>query len=88
MEQSNCSLEAVSTRPTQTIFNLTDALYQFNTLCVSVCVCACVQKFFNPRLQRDGSLQGINHNRFMVTDKSIYLGELTEQTVSYILPLT
>lgn len=38
-------------------------------------VCLCVQKFFNPRVLRDGSFQGINFNRFMVTDRAIYLGE-------------
>lgn len=27
---------------------------------------------------RDGTSQGINYNRFMVTDRSIYLGELTD----------
>lgn len=34
-----------------------------------------MQKFFNPRVLRDGSFQGINFNRFMVTDRAIYLGE-------------
>lgn len=38
--------------------------------------CSMEAKFFNPRLQRDGSLQGINHNRFMVTDRGLYLGNL------------
>lgn len=34
-----------------------------------------MQKFFNPRVLRDGSFQGINFNRFMVTERAIYLGE-------------
>ncbi|XP_045556913.1 inactive phospholipase D5 isoform X2 [Salmo salar] len=33
-----------------------------------------IEKFFSPRKQRDGTLQGINHNRFMVTDSAVYIG--------------
>lgn len=77
MEQANCSLEAVSSGPICTIFISTDTLYQ-NSLHNCACVCTCVQKFFNPRGQRDVSLEGINHNRFMVTDRAIYLGELID----------
>lgn len=71
MEQVNCSLEAVSSTPQS---GSRQILLHSNMLHV----CVSVQKFFNPRVQRDGSLQGINHNRFMVTDRDIYLGELTD----------
>ena len=55
--------------------------HTLSMLTAPLCVCLCVQKFFNPRVQRDGSLQGINYNRFMVTDRAIYLGELIDFTL-------
>ncbi|XP_073338624.1 inactive phospholipase D5-like [Pagrus major] len=51
-------------------------LWSLRSLCMEQANCSLEVKFFNPRVQRDGSLQGINHNRFMVTDKAIYLGNL------------
>ncbi|XP_016401422.1 inactive phospholipase D5-like [Sinocyclocheilus rhinocerous] len=33
-------------------------------------------KFFIPQMQSNGYLYGINHNRYMVTDTSVYLGNL------------
>ncbi|XP_034008331.1 inactive phospholipase D5-like [Trematomus bernacchii] len=51
-------------------------LWSLRSLCMDQANCSMEVKFFNPRVQRDGSLQGINHNRFMVTDRAIYLGNL------------
>ncbi|XP_068575062.1 inactive phospholipase D5-like [Cebidichthys violaceus] len=51
-------------------------LWSLRSLCMEQANCSLEAKFFNPRVQRDGSLQGINHNRFMVTDRAIYLGNL------------
>ncbi|XP_068423840.1 inactive phospholipase D5-like isoform X2 [Clinocottus analis] len=51
-------------------------LWSLRSLCMEQANCSLEAKFFNPRVQRDGSPQGINHNRFMVTDRAIYLGNL------------
>ncbi|XP_044229156.1 inactive phospholipase D5-like [Thunnus albacares] len=51
-------------------------IWSLRSLCMEPANCSLEAKFFNPRVQRDGSLQGINHNRFMVTDRAIYLGNL------------
>ncbi|XP_076016533.1 inactive phospholipase D5 [Genypterus blacodes] len=51
-------------------------IWSLRSLCMEQANCSLEAKFFSPREQRDGSLQGINHNRFMVTDKAIYLGNL------------
>ncbi|XP_047459909.1 inactive phospholipase D5-like isoform X2 [Mugil cephalus] len=51
-------------------------IWSLRSLCMEQANCSLEAKFFNPRVQRDGSLQGINHNRFMVTDRAIYLGNL------------
>ncbi|XP_045926801.1 inactive phospholipase D5-like isoform X2 [Micropterus dolomieu] len=51
-------------------------MWSLKSLCMEQANCSLEAKFFNPRVLRDGSLQGINHNRFMVTDRAIYLGNL------------
>nr|XP_061794091.1 inactive phospholipase D5-like [Nerophis lumbriciformis] len=51
-------------------------VWSLRSLCMEQTNCSLEAKFFNPRVQRDGSLQEINHNRFMVTDRDIYLGNL------------
>uniref|UniRef100_UPI003AABFC94 inactive phospholipase D5-like n=1 Tax=Centroberyx gerrardi TaxID=166262 RepID=UPI003AABFC94 len=51
-------------------------VWSLRSLCMDQANCSLEAKFFSPREQRDGSLQGINHNRFMVTEKAIYLGNL------------
>ncbi|XP_049457345.1 inactive phospholipase D5-like isoform X2 [Epinephelus fuscoguttatus] len=51
-------------------------IWSLKSLCMEQANCSLEAKFFNPRVQRDGSLQGVNHNRFMVTDRAIYLGNL------------
>lgn len=51
-------------------------IWSLRSLCMEQANCSLEAKFFKPREQRDGSLQGINHNRFMVTDRAIYLGNL------------
>ncbi|XP_026165865.1 inactive phospholipase D5-like isoform X1 [Mastacembelus armatus] len=51
-------------------------IWSLRSLCMEQTNCSLEAKFFKPRGQRDGSLQGINHNRFMVTDRAIYLGNL------------
>ncbi|XP_035519730.1 inactive phospholipase D5-like [Morone saxatilis] len=51
-------------------------IWSLRSLCLEQANCSLEAKLFNPRVLRDGSLQGINHNRFIVTDKAIYLGNL------------
>ncbi|XP_036978659.1 inactive phospholipase D5-like isoform X2 [Acanthopagrus latus] len=51
-------------------------LWSLRSLCMEQANCSLEAKFFSPRVQRDGTLQGINYNRFMVTDSAIYLGNL------------
>ncbi|XP_035800853.2 inactive phospholipase D5-like isoform X1 [Amphiprion ocellaris] len=51
-------------------------IWSLRSLCMEQANCSLEAKFFNPRMQRDGTVQGINHNRFMVTDRAIYLGNL------------
>ncbi|XP_061600760.1 inactive phospholipase D5-like [Cololabis saira] len=51
-------------------------IWSLRSLCMEQANCSLEAKFFNPRVQRDGSLRGIHHNRFMVTDRSIYVGNL------------
>uniref|UniRef100_A0A8C7UNS4 PLD phosphodiesterase domain-containing protein n=1 Tax=Oncorhynchus mykiss TaxID=8022 RepID=A0A8C7UNS4_ONCMY len=51
-------------------------VWSLKTLCMELANCSmeAVSKFFSPREQRDGTLQGINHNRLMVTDSAVYIG--------------
>ncbi|XP_077351884.1 inactive phospholipase D5-like isoform X1 [Festucalex cinctus] len=51
-------------------------VWSLRSLCVEQADCSLEAKFFKPKVERDGSLRGINHNRFMVTDRAIYLGNL------------
>ncbi|XP_026883982.1 inactive phospholipase D5 isoform X2 [Electrophorus electricus] len=49
-------------------------LWSLKSLCMDMANCSAEAKFFSPRLRDDGSLQGINHHRYMVTDTSVYIG--------------
>ncbi|XP_035610412.1 inactive phospholipase D5-like [Oncorhynchus keta] len=49
-------------------------VWSLKTLCMELANCSMEAKFFSPREQRDGTLQGINHNRLMVTDSAVYIG--------------
>lgn len=51
-------------------------LWSLKSLCMEQVNCSLEAKFFRPRVLRDGTVQGINHNRFMVTDRAMYLGNL------------
>ncbi|XP_055083356.1 inactive phospholipase D5-like isoform X2 [Periophthalmus magnuspinnatus] len=51
-------------------------IWSLRSLCMEQANCSLEAKFFRPRVLRDGNVQGINHNRFMVTDRAIYLGNL------------
>ncbi|XP_029031715.1 inactive phospholipase D5-like [Betta splendens] len=51
-------------------------IWSLRSLCMEQANCSLEAKFFLPRALSDGGLQGINHNRFMVTDRAIYLGNL------------
>ncbi|XP_013884578.1 inactive phospholipase D5 isoform X2 [Austrofundulus limnaeus] len=55
------------------IFNF---VWSLKSLCMEQANCSLEAKFFSLRQQRDGSLSGMNHNTFMVTDRAIYLGNL------------
>ncbi|XP_048865184.1 inactive phospholipase D5 isoform X1 [Brienomyrus brachyistius] len=49
-------------------------VWSLKTLCMELANCTLQVKFFNPREQKDGTQLGINHNKFMVTDSSVYIG--------------
>ncbi|XP_055783681.1 inactive phospholipase D5-like isoform X1 [Salvelinus fontinalis] len=49
-------------------------VWSLKTLCMELPNCSLEAKFFSTREQRDGTLQGINHNRFIVTDSAVYIG--------------
>ncbi|XDV51032.1 hypothetical protein PO909_019988 [Leuciscus waleckii] len=51
-------------------------LWSLKALCVESLRCSLEAKFFVPREQSDGRLSRINRSRFMVTDSSVYLGNL------------
>ncbi|KAG8000249.1 Inactive phospholipase D5, partial [Nibea albiflora] len=51
-------------------------IWSLRSLCMDQANCSLEAKFFNPRVQRDGNVQGINYNRFIVTERAIYLGNL------------
>ncbi|KAK2896286.1 hypothetical protein Q8A67_010774 [Cirrhinus molitorella] len=51
-------------------------LWSLKTLCIESVSCSVEVKFFIPQKQNNGYLYGINHNRYMVTDRSVYLGNL------------
>ncbi|KAL0964524.1 hypothetical protein UPYG_G00325140 [Umbra pygmaea] len=49
-------------------------VWSLKALCMDLTNCSMEAKFFSPRVQRDRTLQGVNHNRFMVTDTAVYIG--------------
>ncbi|XP_072293172.1 inactive phospholipase D5-like [Eucyclogobius newberryi] len=51
-------------------------IWSLKSLCMEQVNCSLEAKFFRPRVLSDGNIQGINHNRFMVTDRAMYLGNL------------
>uniref|UniRef100_A0A8C6T972 PLD phosphodiesterase domain-containing protein n=1 Tax=Neogobius melanostomus TaxID=47308 RepID=A0A8C6T972_9GOBI len=53
-------------------------IWSLRSLCMDQVNCSleAVSKFFRSRVLSNGNVQGINHNRYMVTDRAIYLGNL------------
>ncbi|XP_051503432.1 inactive phospholipase D5-like [Myxocyprinus asiaticus] len=51
-------------------------LWSLETLCVESLNCSLETKFFSSSESSRGHLYGVNHNRYMVTDTSVYLGNL------------
>ncbi|TSN95645.1 Inactive phospholipase D5 [Bagarius yarrelli] len=49
-------------------------LWSLQSLCIQTDNCSMEAKFFSPRVREDGSCQGIQHHRYMVTDNSVYIG--------------
>uniref|UniRef100_A0A8B9KZ75 Phospholipase D family member 5 n=1 Tax=Astyanax mexicanus TaxID=7994 RepID=A0A8B9KZ75_ASTMX len=49
-------------------------MWSLKSLCMEMSNCSMEVKFFIPWLLQDGSLIGTNHHRYMVTDKSVYIG--------------
>ncbi|XP_061078961.1 inactive phospholipase D5-like [Conger conger] len=49
-------------------------LWSLKTLCMELPNCTLEVKFFSPREFRNGTVQGINHNKYMVTDSAVYIG--------------
>uniref|UniRef100_A0A1A7WR87 Phospholipase D family, member 5 n=1 Tax=Iconisemion striatum TaxID=60296 RepID=A0A1A7WR87_9TELE len=50
-------------------------IWSLKSLCMEQGNCSLEAKFFSPT-QKHGSLNVMNHNRFMVTDRAVYLGNL------------
>ncbi|KPP78759.1 inactive phospholipase D5-like [Scleropages formosus] len=48
--------------------------WSLKTLCRELTNCTLEVKFFSPREQKDGTVHAVNHNKFMVTDNSVYIG--------------
>ncbi|XP_076141611.1 inactive phospholipase D5 [Alosa pseudoharengus] len=48
-------------------------MWSLKSLCMDMANCSLEAKFFIPR-KLDGMIEGINHNRYMVTDNAIYIG--------------
>ncbi|XP_052428051.1 inactive phospholipase D5 [Carassius gibelio] len=51
-------------------------LWSLKALCTESLRCSVEVKFFIPLKQSNGHLYGVNHNRYMVTDRSVYIGNL------------
>ncbi|XP_027013745.1 inactive phospholipase D5 [Tachysurus fulvidraco] len=51
-------------------------LWSLQSLCVQTNSCSMEAKFFSPRVRDDGSAQGVQHHRYVVTDNSVYIGNL------------
>ncbi|XP_060773126.1 inactive phospholipase D5 [Neoarius graeffei] len=51
-------------------------LWSLQSLCVQMVNCSMEARFFSPRVQDDGSTQGIHHHRYVVTDNAVYIGNL------------
>ncbi|KAG9334181.1 hypothetical protein JZ751_008540 [Albula glossodonta] len=49
-------------------------VWSLKSLCMERANCSLEVKFFSLRDQRNGTLQGVNHNKFMVTDSAVYIG--------------
>ncbi|XP_035254734.1 inactive phospholipase D5-like isoform X3 [Anguilla anguilla] len=49
-------------------------VWSLKTLCMQLPNCTLEVKFFSPREFRNGTVQGINHNKYMVTDSAVYIG--------------
>ncbi|XP_077585598.1 uncharacterized protein LOC144205244 isoform X3 [Stigmatopora nigra] len=47
-----------------------------SSLCLEQNNCSLEAKFFEGRVQKDGSLREVNHNKFVVTERDLYLGNL------------
>ncbi|XP_030628124.1 inactive phospholipase D5 [Chanos chanos] len=48
-------------------------VWSLKTLCMEMANCSLEAKFFSPR-QQNVRLRAINHNRYMVTDNTVYIG--------------
>ncbi|KTG32045.1 hypothetical protein cypCar_00030493, partial [Cyprinus carpio] len=51
-------------------------LWSLKALCTESVRCSVEVKFFIPQKQSNGHLYGVNHNKYMVTDRSVYIGNL------------
>ncbi|KAL2083307.1 hypothetical protein ACEWY4_021080 [Coilia grayii] len=49
-------------------------LWSLKSLCMEMPNCSMDAKFFSSREKPDGTVEGINHNRYMVTDNALYIG--------------
>ncbi|XP_077468858.1 inactive phospholipase D5-like [Stigmatopora argus] len=54
-------------------FNFVQSL---RSLCLEQTDCSLETKFFDGRVQKDGSLREVNNNKFVVTERDLYLGNL------------
>ncbi|KAK3522887.1 hypothetical protein QTP86_006347 [Hemibagrus guttatus] len=51
-------------------------LWSLQSLCIQTNSCSMEARFFSPRVRDDGSAQGVQHHRYVVTDNSVYIGNL------------
>ncbi|KAB5518314.1 hypothetical protein PHYPO_G00164290 [Pangasianodon hypophthalmus] len=51
-------------------------LWSLQSLCIQTANCSMEARFFSPRVRDDGSPQGVHHHRYVVTDNSVYIGNL------------
>ncbi|XP_046699428.1 inactive phospholipase D5 isoform X3 [Silurus meridionalis] len=51
-------------------------LWSLQNLCIQISNCSMEARFFSPRVRDDGSPQDVHHHRYVVTDNSVYIGNL------------
>lgn len=79
MQLLNCSIEAVRSHPLVTL----QSFPFYDMIFASSFVCLVSQRFFSHRTRGDDNKHGLNHNKYMVTDNSVYIGEIANFLVFF-----